>query len=101
MVFMISSTPDMKRRFRKPKYKSTFGDILDGTLGEGLMSKLTGMLFALASVALAQTPTAEITGSVTDSSGAVVAGAAVEITHKDTNSQRVLLTNSAGLYDAP
>ena len=49
----------------------------------------------------AQVPTGEITGTVTDSTGAVVAGAVITLTHPATNTQRVLRTNSSGIYDLP
>jgi hypothetical protein len=58
------------------------------------------MLVALCST-WTQTPTAEITGTVSDPTNAVVAGATVTITNRATNVQRVLATNSAGVYDAP
>jgi hypothetical protein len=49
----------------------------------------------------AQVPTAELTGTVTDPTGAVVAGAQVVITNTATNAQRSTLTNAAGVYIAP
>jgi hypothetical protein len=52
-------------------------------------------------VVWAQTPTAEFTGTVTDATGAVVGGARVTVTNLSTNLQRVITTNSAGVYDAP
>src|SRR5258706_13246920 len=55
----------------------------------------------LFSVLQAQTPSAEITGTVSDASGGFVAGATVTITNVNTNQQRVSTTNSSGVYDAP
>ncbi|MBV6431262.1 MAG: hypothetical protein IANPNBLG_01391 [Bryobacteraceae bacterium] len=49
----------------------------------------------------AQVPTAELTGIVTDVSGALVAGAEVSITANATNIRRVVTTNAAGVYIAP
>src|SRR5438270_859927 len=49
----------------------------------------------------AQGPAGEITGSVTDSSGAVVSGATITITNPATNTQRTVKTNNDGLYDSP
>jgi len=49
----------------------------------------------------AQGPTGEITGTVVDPTGAVVAGAAVTVTNPSTNTQRVVRTNSSGIYDVP
>src|SRR5262245_26687602 len=59
-------------------------------------------ILALLSIGLhAQVPTSEITGSVTDSSGAIVAGAVVTLTHPATNTKRVVKTNTDGIYDVP
>src|SRR5579864_3653619 len=51
--------------------------------------------------AWAQTPTAEITGLITDASGASVSSATVTIVNLGTNAGRVSTTNSQGIYDAP
>src|SRR5437016_9497836 len=58
-------------------------------------------LFLLSVAVCAQTPTAEITGTVSDSTNAVVSGATVTITNLSTNLQRVLKTNTSGIYGAP
>jgi len=50
---------------------------------------------------MAQVPTAELTGIVTDPSGAAVAGAEVVITATATNIRRSVTTNSSGIYIAP
>jgi hypothetical protein len=57
--------------------------------------------FLLTAAAWAQLPSAEVSGSVTDATGGVVAGATVTITNAATNIQRTLTTNSSGVYDAP
>lgn len=57
------------------------------------------LLLATASVADAQTLYGSITGNVKDSSGAVVPGANVSITHKGTNQVRQTVSNEAGVYD--
>jgi hypothetical protein len=49
----------------------------------------------------AQITTAELTGTVTDASGAVVVGANVTVTNTATNASRAVQTNSAGTYDIP
>ena len=49
----------------------------------------------------AQIPTGEITGTVTDPTGAVVSGALITLTHPATNTQRTVRTNTAGIYDLP
>src|SRR5437773_9088943 len=43
---------------------------------------------------------AAITGTVTDSSGAVLPGATVNVTNVDTNVTKTLTTNAAGVYNA-
>lgn len=47
-----------------------------------------------------QSFTAALTGTITDSSGAVVSGAQVKIRNVDTNETRTLTTDAAGLYTA-
>jgi hypothetical protein len=47
----------------------------------------------------AQITTAELTGTVSDASGAVVVGATVTVTNTATNMQRMVQTNGAGTYD--
>lgn len=60
-----------------------------------------GMVFALsAGAAFAQaTNSADITGTVTDKTGAVIPGVTVTVTDIDKNIQHVYTTNDAGLYD--
>lgn len=60
------------------------------------------ILFLLAgTTAYGQAPTGTITGSVTDSSGAVMPGATVTIADKSTNTIRNLTANDSGLFSAP
>ena len=61
---------------------------------------LTSSLF-FAVGARAQSGTAEINGSVTDSSGAAVNGATVTVSNPSTGFTRVLKTNDQGIYAAP
>jgi carboxypeptidase family protein len=49
----------------------------------------------------AQAPTGSISGTVKDSSSALVAGATVTITNKATDFNRAITTNAEGLYSAP
>jgi hypothetical protein len=70
----------------------------------GLTSR--SMLLALLCAALcvtahAQAPTGIILGTVTDASGAVIPGAPVTITNKDTNSPRSVTTGADGTFSAP
>src|SRR5215218_3986104 len=51
--------------------------------------------------AIAQSTTATILGTVTDSSDAVMPGVAVTIVNEGTNSQRTVTTDGTGGYEAP
>src|SRR5215471_11901839 len=55
----------------------------------------------IALFARAQAPTGEITGTVVDSTGAVVAGVTVTVLNPSTNAKRIVRTNSSGVYDVP
>lgn len=59
------------------------------------------LLGALAIAALAQIETGQITGTVTDATGAVLAGAVVEVKAVETASVRKAATNSNGIYVLP
>lgn len=61
---------------------------------------LLGALFIVAPFSWAQTQ-GQITGEVTDSTGAVVIGATVTVVNPQTNFTRQLQTNSAGNYTFP
>ena len=68
------------------------------------MSTMRGMLFVVlisAAVPLAAQNSGEITGTVADASGAVVAGAVVTVTNTSTNQVRRVVTNDTGNYSAP
>jgi trimeric autotransporter adhesin len=58
-------------------------------------------LFACAGSASAQIRSATITGTVTDSTGAVLPGAAVVVTNQDTNATTDLVVSDAGIFTAP
>src|SRR5262245_242000 len=65
---------------------------------QGLLIRyLTGFLFSVA-LALTQTGSTEITGLVTDATGAAVPGAKITITRVATGESRSALTDSAGEY---
>ncbi len=55
-------------------------------------------LFVCLTAALAQTDTARIVGSVSDSSGGVIAGAAVAVTNQKNGLERTVQTNEQGLF---
>src|ERR1044071_2962789 len=65
-----------------------------------LMLGCAAMLYVLAATGKAQT-SGEITGLVTDSSGAAGSGAAVTVTSQATGATRKVTTNSEGLYSFP
>ncbi|MBV9612937.1 MAG: carboxypeptidase regulatory-like domain-containing protein, partial [Acidobacteriaceae bacterium] len=66
------------------------------SLGYGLL-----LLFLAAGFALGQLGTATIRGTVTDTQGAVVPGARVEVKNVQTGVTTALVTDSDGLYVAP
>jgi hypothetical protein len=55
------------------------------------------LIFGL--MVLGQTPTGEITGTVTDATGAVIAEASVTVTNTATGAVRSAKTNTSGIYD--
>ena len=59
------------------------------------------LLLALAASSFAQVNTGRISGTITDSSGAVVPGAKVTVTNEATGIVRSVLTNPDGFYVAP
>jgi len=62
---------------------------------------LSFVLFLVATLALGQTETGQITGTITDATGAVVVGAKVVATSASTGITRETTTNSAGIYTIP
>lgn len=59
------------------------------------------VLTLAAAIASAQSGTGEINGTVTDSTGAAVAGATVTISNPATGFNRIIRTNEGGVYSAP
>jgi hypothetical protein len=66
-----------------------------------LILAVSWLFTALPVPAAAQTVTGTIQGTVTDTSGGVLPGATVTITHAETGTERVVLTNETGFYSAP
>ena len=62
---------------------------------------LFAIVLALSPLVRAQAPTGQITGTVTDPSGAVVSGATVTATNNATNARRQTATNEDGLFSLP
>jgi hypothetical protein len=65
------------------------------------LSLKLAMLCLGAGIAVFGQTLGEVTGQVTDSSGAVIAGAAVTVTSTTTNASRTALSNAAGVYVFP
>lgn len=63
--------------------------------------QITILALGLAVAALQAQTLGEITGQVTDTSGAVIPGARVTIINENTNATRPTTTNSAGVYSVP
>src|SRR5262245_17273580 len=69
------------------------------------MSSLRGIVLLVgllaASVAFSQTSTATLTGTVRDSTGAILPSVAVTVTNTDRNVSQMIVTNDAGNYVFP
>jgi len=59
------------------------------------------LALATAAAANAQTVTGTLQGTVTDTNGGVLPGVTITITHVDTGTGRVIVTNAEGIYNAP
>lgn len=69
---------------------------------QSLIVVIIGAIFiTMFAVAIQAQTQGEITGLVTDSTGAAIAGATVTVTNKATNAVRKVTTNSEGLYAFP
>ncbi|HEY3139165.1 MAG TPA: carboxypeptidase regulatory-like domain-containing protein [Blastocatellia bacterium] len=64
------------------------------------MISLAVLILSLVTPLFAQAPTGTITGTVTDTNGAVIAGAKVTITEKATGREIPLTTNADGIFEA-
>lgn len=73
------------------------------TLRRNVLSVSAAMLLALplAQVAVSQSDSSSLSGTVTDSSGALLPNAKVTITNNATKAESTLTTNSSGTYIAP
>src|SRR5687768_9216420 len=60
-----------------------------------------GVLFVCVSTLVAQTPSGEISGVVSDASGASMPGVTITLTNQATTAAREVQTNEAGLYVMP
>src|SRR5580692_5481822 len=62
---------------------------------------LVVFIFAITTVRLSAQQSGEITGTVTDSSNAVLPGATITTTNTDTQQARTVITNDTGSYSVP
>ena len=69
-------------------------------LAQRTLLTLVGFTFALGSAVpgRAQVTTATFYGTVTDSTGAVISGATVALTHQDTGASSEKATNATGVF---
>ena len=66
-----------------------------------MMQRILVLSLVSAALMTAQTDRGNITGSVTDPSGAVIAGATITVTHRATGAAKTVTTTSAGEYNIP
>lgn len=65
------------------------------------MARITFSLLLLAATGFAQTFNGRITGTVTDSTGAVIPSAAVAVKHVETSITKKVQTSQSGVFDVP
>src|SRR5258708_30985754 len=70
-----------------------------GILQTFMRARWFAIFLGLAAILCAQAPTGQISGSVTDPSGAVITGAAVTATNQATSIHRETVTNDDGLFN--
>lgn len=71
---------------------------IGGTLPDTVMIRALILVVAIASLVMAQTDTAALSGTVRDPSEAAIAGAKVTLTNKATGAQRLTESNGGGIY---
>ena len=64
-----------------------------------VVALLAGLIFSITTLVYAQTGTASLRGTVTDSSGAIVSNAKVTLTNKERGFERTIMSGSAGGYE--
>jgi Carboxypeptidase regulatory-like domain len=65
------------------------------------LHRSAALIALILGIAYGQEPTGVISGTITDSSGAIVQGVTITITNKATGNSRAAITNSDGLYTVP
>ena len=66
-----------------------------------MQCRLAFLAILMPSLLLGQATFGSITGSVTDSTGAVIPNAAVQVTNEGTNVSRTVTTSTSGNYEVP
>src|SRR5882672_7989436 len=66
-----------------------------------IVKRVVALYFVVSCALMAQSERGNITGIVTDPSGAAIASAELLVVNRDTNAATRLITNSAGEYNAP
>ncbi len=96
----IQPTPAVQQRDRLATGAGLFGRVTRRRLSPKVLSALgaTALLFG-AGLAHGQLSTADILGTVTDATGAVIPNAKVIVTNNGTKQQRTVTTDASGNYD--
>ena len=70
-------------------------------IGDCFQMRVIALFLGLASIGLAQNPSASVVGRITDPTGAVVPGVAIKITNLDTNLLQQARSNEVGDFTIP
>jgi hypothetical protein len=89
------------QRLSGPSRRALAREVVVQTSQRVRLGVLLFALFACVADAAAQIRSATITGTVTDSTGAVLPGAAVVVTNQDTNATADTITTDAGVFTVP
>src|SRR5437660_696956 len=106
---LFADNSDLGRKLRAPMYSKSedpltmiFASRLKTLTQLVCAALIVVMLFVAAcQLCLAQTGSAALSGTITDKSGALVAGASVEVMSQDTGTSVHTRTNGAGVYSVP
>jgi hypothetical protein len=66
-----------------------------------LLRSLSALLFLSSFAIWAQAPTGDITGAVSDATGAVISGATITLSNNATGATRTITSNQSGVYSLP
>src|SRR5213593_1613778 len=85
----------------QPKNEGLRLRINEASWGQHMGKSLYVVLFLMATLLFAQSERANLTGTVSDPSGAAIAGATVNATHLATNTTAIVRTTAGGGYNVP